>query len=289
MPRKQFKHPIWNELYDIILSHDNLSRAQVMYFVKLRDQFQKQRKAGDQISHAADGEKKMVESFAAFSKECEKEIEYLFAQIAKQDPVSVWATSILGVGAVYACSLRAYIDMENTRYCGRIWRFAGLDPTLPKPKKAKKGEKGEKLRYCKRLKSICFLIGESFKKLSNNPRSFYGAIYKKRKLYEIDRNEAGGNKSAAVKKLAECNIGKSTDAYACYSKGTLPPAHLDMRAVRYTAKLFLAHWFTVAYREHNNGAEPPMPYVIAHTEHSRLITVDDVLEYEKAPVLEAVG
>ena len=46
----------------------------------------------------------------------------------------------------------------------------------------------------------------------------------------------------------------------------LPLGHIDARARRWTVKLFLSHWWEVAYELHH-GTKPPNPYVITYLEH----------------------
>lgn len=65
-------------------------------------------------------------------------------------------------------------------------------------------------------------------------------------------------------------IGKTTEAYAAYSAGRLPPGHLHARAKRWAVKLFLAHWHAVAYRSHF-GVPAPKPYVLSQLEHGHEI------------------
>lgn len=79
----------------------------------------------------------------------------------------------------------------------------------------------------------------------------------------------GGNAMHAHDKLVKFKIGKDTDAYASYSIGKLPPAHIHARAKRYAVKLFIAHYQEVGYRQMHN-AEPPLPYPIAILGHAHL-------------------
>ena len=65
----------------------------------------------------------------------------------------------------------------------------------------------------------------------------------------------------AAAKLVKFKIGKTTDAYAHYSSGKLPPAHIHARAKRYAVKLFLAHWHAVAYWYAMKG-HAPKPYIL---------------------------
>jgi hypothetical protein len=70
--------------------------------------------------------------------------------------------------------------------------------------------------------------------------------------------------------LEKKKIGKTTDAYAAYSIGKLPPAHIHARAKRYAVKLFLAHLHEVWYTKHF-GEAPPKPYPIAILGHAHYL------------------
>lgn len=120
------------------------------------------------------------------------------------------------------------------------------------------------------LKTLCWKIGESFVKVSGNSESLYGKLYVERKTQEQERNERYEFADQAKQILSEKRIGKSTDAYAYYSVGKLPPAHIHARAKRYAVKILLAHWHHVAYWYHY-GTEPPKPYVIEHLGHAHEI------------------
>ena len=123
-----------------------------------------------------------------------------------------------------------------------------------------------------KLKVLCWKIGESFVKTSNNDADVYGHLWAERKAQEVARNEAGDFADQAAAKLKRFKIGKSTEAYKAYAAGKLPPGHLHARAKRWAVKLFLAHWQTVAYR-HATGRMPPKPYVLARLGHVHEIQV----------------
>lgn len=207
--------------------------------------------------------------------------------------VGEWLKSVHGIGPVIAAGLLAHIDITKAPTAGHIWSYAGLDPT-------KSWEKGQKRPWNSQLKVLCWKAGQSFMKFSNSEECFYGHIYKERKIYEINRNEAGPNRELALT-LSE-KVGKSTEAYAwlvgCYNptdvqklrtadklaqdtlakiKGEpgsglpmLPPAQIDARARRYAVKLFLAHLHEVWYEKHH-GVKPPFPYPIAILGHAHKI------------------
>lgn len=118
------------------------------------------------------------------------------------------------------------------------------------------------------LKTLCWKIGQSFMKFSNQEECFYGQIYKQRKALEIERNNAGANKLAAEE--GKNRVGKDTEAYKHFCEGKLPPAQIDARARRYAVKLFLSHLHDEWYRRHFNE-EPPLPYPISFLGHAHFI------------------
>lgn len=120
------------------------------------------------------------------------------------------------------------------------------------------------------LKTLCWKIGESFVKVSGNPKAFYGKYYVRYRKEEDDRNDKGEYAEQAATKLENFNIGKSTDAYASYSQGRLPKAHIFARAKRRVVKLFLSHYFDVGYRLLHDR-EPPRPWAIEHGGHTHFI------------------
>ena len=124
------------------------------------------------------------------------------------------------------------------------------------------------------LKVIYWKIGESFK--INSKRlvtkakgpDVYGKMYVDKKLAYIQKNENGGFRETAEKRASE--VGRSTDAYAAYSQGMLPPGHLDAMARRYAVKMFLSHWHHVYYEMHH-GTPPPKPFVNDHLGHKEYV------------------
>lgn len=119
--------------------------------------------------------------------------------------------------------------------------------------------------YNTELKKICFLIGQSFIKVSNRG-SLYGEIYKERKAFETARNENGDYADQAARLLKEKNYDKNTDTYAYLSQGKLSPAHINMRSIRYAVKIFMTHVFEARY-VYEYGIKPPVIYPIAFQNH----------------------
>jgi len=111
-------------------------------------------------------------------------------------------------------------------------------------------------------KVLCYKLGESFVKVSNNPDAFFGHIYKERKCLEQERNLEGRFAAQAAEILRTKTIGKDTEAYKWYADGKLPPAHIHARARRVAVKIFLSCWHEEAYRRYYHR-EPPLPYPLA--------------------------
>ena len=182
----------------------------------------------------------------------ENEITKGLHAYASNDPVGQWSLSICGIGPIIAAGLLAHIDIEKAPTAGHIWSFAGLEP-------AQEWKRGTKRPWNGSLKRLCWIIGQSFVKVSGNKSDVYGQIYKQRKDYEQQKNENGDYADQAAQKLSSAKIYKSTEAYKWYSAGKLPPAQIHQRAMRYATKLFLAHWQHVAFKA-RYGCDPPKPY-----------------------------
>jgi len=244
-----------------------LTAGQVRYMVDLYYQLQEYRKASaNQVRSAEREPNALLEWFQNHFKHLEGAIKSSMDIYSDTVPAGRWAKSIYGIGPVISAGLLAHIDIEKAKYAGQIWAFAGIE----KGALEKEWKKGQKRPWNAKLRTLCWKIGDSFKKFHNKDECFYGKIYEQKKAIEIERNEAGLFRDQAEKKLERFKIGKTTDAYSWYSIGKLPPAHLDQRAMRYATKMFLSHWHWVAY-ETKYMQRPPAPYIIQHGGHEDLI------------------
>ena len=245
-----------------------LSAQEARYLVDCYYQIQGNRiQSGNQISSieklAGTEPHLVLDWLNANTNTLEKNIARALGVYSQARPVGRWAESILGIGGVISAGLLAHIDITRAPTVGHIWRFAGLDPTSTWDKKTKRP-------WNAKLKTLCWKIGESFVKVSNNPNDIYGHLWAERKDEEIQRNDAGQFAQQAADKLSKYNIGKDTEAYKAYSQGKLPPAHIHARAKRWAVKLFLAHWHHVAY-EVEYGTPPPMPYILTQQGHTHYL------------------
>jgi hypothetical protein len=192
--------------------------------------------------------------FAKQAGTMENQLKRALDTYSDADPVGAWMRQVKGIGPVLAAGLLAHIDITKAPTVGHIWRYAGYDPTV-------KWEKGQKRPWNASLKTLCWKIGQSFMKLSNDEECYYGKVYRARKEYEINRNERGGNQVLA--EAGRARVGKNTEAYKHYSTGRLPPGQIDARSRRYAVKLFLSHLHGIWYEQHFRKP-PPLPYPIAY-------------------------
>lgn len=227
---------------------------------------QEDRKRAHNQERALDKDKEphdVITWLATNSRMLENEIKRVLQIYADSKPISIWMQSIVGIGPIISAGMMAHIDITKCPTYGHIWRFAGLDPTvkwLPKQKRP----------WNAGLKTLCWKVGQSMMKLSNNEDCFYGKLYKQRKAYEVARNDRMENAERAAKILTEKDFDKKTDAYKHLTGGKLPPAHVDAQARRWMVKLFLSHLHMVWYWEVNNKL-PPEPYPIKHLGHADFI------------------
>src|SRR5215471_8305504 len=126
----------------------------------------------------------------------ENQIKAMLDKWSAAQPMGIWARDVMGIGPVIASGLLANIDITKAPTAGHIWRFAGLDPTV-------EWRKGEKRPWNASLKRLCWLIGESFVKVSGREQDVYGKLYLKRKEYEAKRNDAGELAAFARQRLEE--------------------------------------------------------------------------------------
>jgi len=169
-----------------------------------------------------------------------------------------WLLSLHGIGPSLAAGLLAFVRPEYCSSAGKIWRFAGLDPSATDKK------------YNRRFKRLCWLVGEQIAMRAKHPENYYGKVYLKRKEYETERNERGDYADQAAEALRKFNYDKSTAAYQSYIAGKLPAARIDQRARRYAVKLLLAHLAQVVW-EATYEKPQPLPYPIAHMGHDDFI------------------
>lgn len=252
-----------------------LTPREARYIVDLYYTWQHNRiRAGNQIRAAEESAEphQVIDWVCGQSERLEARVKSVLHEFAKADRIGVWSMANKGIGPVLSAGLLAHIDPVKATHIGHLWSFAGLAAT------GKAWGKGEKRPWNAALKTLCWKIGESFVKVSGHDDAFYGKLYVQFKAEELERNDRGEFAQQAADKLATTNIGKTTEAYAHYAAGRLPPAHLHSRAKRKAVKIFLAHWLDVAHRV-RFGRPAPAPYAIAILGHG---------DWIQAPHLELI-
>jgi hypothetical protein len=149
------------------------------------------------------------------------------------------------------------LGMSKNKETGKVTRASLIKATSLRPWNAS-------------LRTLCWKVGESFVKVCNKDTAIYGNLYTERKVKETKMNEDGLFKDQAKQKLETCNIGKDTDAYAAYSQGMLPKAHIHSRAKRYAVKIFISHYHHWDYFLTFDKL-PPKPFAIDILKHAQLI------------------
>jgi Transposase IS116/IS110/IS902 family len=232
-----------------------LSPKQQRILVDLYYQIQDNRKAtANQLRAAHEEPNAWITFMTTFMQRMEKLAAGGLDIASNQQAVSLWAKSIFGIGPVLAAGLAAYIDITRTPSVSALWSLAGLNPNAV-------WQKGEKRPWNAQLKVLRWKIGDSFMKFHNHPDCFYGHIYAARKVLEVERNAAFLFRDQAEKTLANRRI-KDKATRAIYEAGQLPAGRLELRAERVAVKLFLSHYWEVAYYEHYHTL-PRSPYILA--------------------------
>lgn len=194
----------------------------------------------------------------------EKQAQAALLRYVKTRPEWPWLHAVCGIGPVIAAGLAAHVKAADPAIttAGKIWRFAGLDPTV-------KWEKGQKRPWNASLKRLMFLAGCSFVKVKGRDSDFYGKLYEKRKEYEEGKNERLEYAELAALTLQEKNIQEEHTRHA-YELGMLPQGRIHMRSMRWTEKLFLSHYHTVCWWQVHHKL-PPAPYAFSHLGHADYI------------------
>jgi len=243
-----------------------LSAGEARYLVEVYYTIQEHRKAvANRVRELAESKEphRVIAWLHDQNETLEKQIGRALDSWTDTIPPARWAKSITGIGAVISAGLAAHIEITRCSTVGRIWRFAGLDPT-------QEWEKGKRRPWNAALKCLCWRIGESFVNVSGREDDFYGHLYLQRMKQEKEANDAGKFADQARGKLERCNIGRDSEDFGWYSAGKLPPAHIQSRAKRWAVKLFLAHYHHVAWTL-ATGTEPARPYAISILNHTDFI------------------
>jgi len=201
----------------------------------------------------------VISWFSAQSLILEKQVAGALDKFRQSQPINAWLDRVHGIGPVLAAGLISHIDIHQAPTVGHIWSYAGLNPTA-------EWKAGQKRPWNAALKTLCWKIGESFKKFSNNEKCVYGRVYRERKEYEIRRNDNLDHLELCEQTL-HTRKGLTANQKTYYENGRLPPGRIDLRASRYAVKQFLSDMHAVWYQM-EFGKPPPKPYPIAILGHA---------------------
>jgi len=117
----------------------------------------------------------MLVDLQDYEKKCKKDIDYYFKDKENQTDIYKWLVSIKGISNILAGQLIGHIDIDKTPGISNLWSYCGLKPEDNR-------RRGKKCKWNHNLKSVCYLIGESFIK-ARTPK--YREIYDKEKEKQI--------------------------------------------------------------------------------------------------------
>lgn len=249
-----------------LLLAKNLTNREIRFVVANYYLEQEARKRIDmQLRHMGDkAESPFLTVSAAAHGEWERIQKAGLKQYAEKNPVGRWMMEQRGVGEVLAGGLLAFLGDEKVfETVGHWWSFAGLNPE-------QKWEKGQKRPYNAQLKQLTFHLGECFKRVSNHPDAFYGALYRQKKAEVELRNERGG----FADKAAGFIMSDAAKQKKIRASGQVPAFYLDRWACRWTVKIFLSHVHALMYWN-AYGKVPPKPFAISILGHAHEIRIPD--------------
>lgn len=245
---------------DLSVAARTLDKGQVRYLVDTYYQLQEVRKRASNQDRAQEESQEpnvFVSAVAAVFRGLENEIKAAMGEYADSTITGRWMQGLYGFGPVLTAGLLAHVDITRAPTAGHIWSFAGVNPS-------KVWEKGKKRPYNARLKVLVWKIGQCILKFSGDDRSYYGPLWRDYKKKLVGKNELKAFEEAAKANLAKLK-NTETVTYKKNSKGYLSDGHINDRANRWAAKLFLSHFHEVLYREHY-GKLGPKPFVLAFPE-----------------------
>lgn len=242
------------------------ARALVDFYYRVQDH---RIAIGNQKASLSDKDNSLIDFYHLQMATIEQSVKPALKAYANSHTVGQWAVSQYGIGEVLSAGLLAHIDISRVQTAGQIWSYAGLNPN-------QKWNKGEKRPWNADLKLLCYKIGDSFVKFHKREACVYGHLYAKEKARRIELNESGAYAELASTTLSEKNFSDS-DTKKAYESGKLPAGRIDSQARRYAVKIFLSHWFEVAYFAYN-GELPPKPWVIEHGGHAHYIPIPNIPE-----------
>ncbi len=113
---------------------------------------------------------RILESWLERFQELEAEVDQQLGQLGEEEAIIQMMMQVRGVGPILAMRVAALIDISRSDTVSALWRYAGYAVFDGERERLKKGEKAH---FNRRLKTACYLVGNSLIK-SNSP---YRVVY----------------------------------------------------------------------------------------------------------------
>jgi len=182
----------------------------------------------------------MLSQIEKLEKQSEKNIKNYFKENGHKNPMYNWLISIKGISNILAGQLIAYIDIDKTPSIANLWSYAGLKPDDNK-------RKGNKCNWNHNLKSVCYLVSDSFIK-QRTPK--YREIYDKEKEKQLNKEYPEGYLKENYNKSNNTNGYKKSDI-------KIKLGHADNRARRKIVKVFLKDLYLQWKKDHSANETHP--------------------------------
>ncbi len=119
---------------DLAQAAGTLTRAEARFLVSAYYRMQENRiRTAHQTRTLSDQPHQTLEWLFEQNNTLENQVKRALGYYASAHPVGEWMQSITGIGPVISAGLLAHIDITICNTASRIWRYAGLDPTVKWP------------------------------------------------------------------------------------------------------------------------------------------------------------
>jgi hypothetical protein len=224
----------------------------------------------------------------AIVSDLEREEASLLAMVEEEleaIPVWQWLKTIKGIGAAMAGGVIARIDdISKSPHVSSLWRLAGLHVENGE---APRRRRGEKAPWDWKLRSHMWKVRNQLLRARNE---FYTDWYNRYKSHEVKKCEEKG-----IRIVPSSGLPKDKDGNRYEPEGVISRGHVDNRAKRKVAKLFLANLWHVWRNMEGLPTTPPYAAKLGHKiilppnwcENCKLIVVGDTCPKCGAPIARA--
>jgi hypothetical protein len=201
----------------------------------------------------------------------EKMLDKDIATLIEEHPAYHWFSRVKGIGTENIAKVIGLIDITLCPHVSSLWQFAGYGVVNGE---APKRTKGEPLRYCSKLRTMCWRLGGSLMKTKGPYYDYYLAEKAK---YE-SRAIARGQKILPAAQLPKVK-GPDGKTRKAESDQAISEGHIHAMALRKMIKLILSHLWLV-WREAEN-LPTSEPYVQDKLGHTHIIGPWDMVKGEE--------